>query len=141
MRPAAHAALIYRTRKFDPEVTMVRRLLVVLALLGASSVWFTRGEAAADERAFGRNWGHTYNTHDWERFYHYPYVYYPQNYWGNEYYRSAESLYYRYPQEMRIPVYNKKWHNPYPQGRKTFYGPSPTMGLYHWGHHHILDVF
>jgi hypothetical protein len=141
MRPAAHAALIYRTRQFDPEVTMVRRLVVVLALLGASGVWFTPGEASADERAFGRNWGHTYNTHDWERFYHYPYVYYPQNYWGNEYYRSAESLYYRYPQEMRIPVYNKKWHNPYPQGRKTFYGPSPTMGLYHWGHHHILDVF
>ena len=57
-------------------------------------------------------------TQDWERFYHYPYVYYPQNFWGNEYYRSADSLYYRYPAEMRIPVYNRHWHNEYPSPRK-----------------------
>ena len=31
---------------------------------------------------------------------------------------------------MRIPVYNKKWHNEYPEARK-----------YHWGHHFNLDVF
>ena len=67
---------------------------------------------------------------DWERFYHYPYVYYPQNFWGDDYYKSAESLYYRYPPEMRIPVYNKGWHNYYPEGRK-----------YHMGHHFILDTF
>jgi hypothetical protein len=65
-----------------------------------------------------------------EAFYHYPYVYYPQNFWGNEYYRSADSLYYRYPPEMRIPVYNKRWHNYYPNRR-----------MYHAGHHFILDVF
>ena len=86
--------------------------------------------AQEQQRAFGRVWGNAYGSHDWERFYHYPYVFYPQNYWGNEYYRSSESLYYRYPPEMRVPVYNKQWHNYYPSGRR-----------YHWGHHFMLDVF
>jgi hypothetical protein len=80
-------------------------------------------------RAFGRSWG-SLSPQDWERFYHYPYVYYPHNFWGNGYYRSSDSLYYRYPSEMRIPVYNKKWHNYYPS-------PRP----YHRGHHFVLDVF
>lgn len=80
-------------------------------------------------RAFGRAWGNL-SPQDWERFYHYPYVYYPQNFWGNNYYRSSDSLYYRYPSEMRIPVYNKKWHNYYPS-------PRP----YYRGHHFNLDVF
>ena len=80
--------------------------------------------------AYGRQWVHTYGTQDWQRFYHYPYVFYPQNFWGSEYYRSSESLYYRYPNEMRIPVYNKQWHNYYPSPRR-----------YHWGHHFHLDVF
>ena len=131
---------------------MLRRML--LFSVCAAAAWLAVGteDAQAQDRAFGRNWGHTYNTHDWERFYHYPYVYYPQNYWGNEYYRSSESLYYRYPQEMRIPVYNRTWHNYYMQGMcpnhtgtstlgETRMGPSPTVGRYHWGHHFILDVF
>ena len=74
--------------------------------------------------------GQHLHTQDWERFYHYPYVYYPQNFWGNEYYRSADSLYYRYPAEMRIPVYNRHWHNEYPSPRK-----------YYSGSHFVLDVF
>lgn len=126
--------------------------MLLLTVCAASMMTFAANDAQAQDRAFGRNWGHTYNTHDWERFYHYPYVYYPQNYWGNEYYRSAESLYYRYPQEMRIPVYNRAWHNYYMQGihphhtgtsvlGKTRMGPSPTVGRYHWGHHFIMDVF
>jgi hypothetical protein len=97
--------------------------------------------------AFNRQWVHTYGTQDWERFYHYPYVFYPQNFWGNEYYRSAEHLYYRYPPEMRIPVYNKQWHNYYPEGANwnrylthQYIGP-PTGGRYHLGHHFILDTF
>jgi hypothetical protein len=85
---------------------------------------------AEAQRAYGRAWGYTYKTQDWERFYHYPYVYYPQNFWGSEYYRSADSLYYRYPPEMRIPVYNRQWQNYYPQDRK-----------YYQGHHFNLDVF
>jgi len=129
---------------------MFRRLLLFAVCAGAAALAFAE-DAQAQDRAFGRRWGHTYNTHDWERFYHYPFVYYPQNYWGNEYYRSAESLYYRYPQEMRVPVYNRAWHNYYPTGGPhdtrhtvlghTHYGPSPTVGRYHWGHHFILDVF
>jgi hypothetical protein len=84
----------------------------------------------ADQRAYNRVWGGAYGNRDWERFYHYPYVFYPQNFWGHEYYRSSEDLYYRYPPEMRIPVYNKKWHNYYPSER-----------IYHSGHHFMLDVF
>jgi hypothetical protein len=103
----------------------------------------------AGTMAYGRQWVHTYGTQDWERFYHYPYVFYPQNFWGSEYYRSAESLYYRYPPEMRIPVYNKQWHNYYPEaanwdrymgGVFQHVGP-PTGGRYHMGHHFILDTF
>src|SRR4030067_861731 len=75
-------------------------------------------EDAWAQQAYGRNWGRTYNTRDWERFYHYPYVYYPQNFWGSEYYRSSEDLYYRYPPEMRIPVYHKQWQSFYPTHRK-----------------------
>ena len=85
---------------------------------------------SADAGAYGRQWGRSYNTQEWERFYHYPYTYYPQNYWSADYYKSSESLYYRYPQEMRIPVYNRAWQNEYPQARR-----------YHYGHHFQLDVF
>jgi hypothetical protein len=65
--------------------------------------------------------------HDWHRFYYYPYVYYPANFQRPQQYNS---LYYRYPAERRIPVYNSDWHNFYPQERP-----------YYRGHHFILDVF
>ena len=108
---------------------MFRR--TVLALLGAVVVTVgLSGSAGADERAFSRNWGGAYQMRDWERFYHYPYVWYPQNFYGSEYYRSSEDLYYRYPAEMRVPVYNKQWQNFYPEARR-----------YHQGHQFILDVF
>lgn len=104
---------------------------LILALACALTIWLLGAtKEASAQQGFGRVWGRQYSMRDWERFYHYPYVYYPQNFWGNEYYRSAEDLYYRYPQEMRIPVYNKKWHNYYPQARR-----------YHQGHHFILDTF
>ena len=109
---------------------MARR--AIWSLLGVTIVCLVLSatSAFAEDCAFGRVWGGAYTNRDWERFYHYPYVFYPQNFWGNEYYRSSENLYYRYPPEMRIPVYNKKWHNFYPTGQ-----------LYHSGHHFILDVF
>ncbi|PHS17684.1 MAG: calmodulin-binding protein [Blastopirellula sp.] len=103
---------------------------IVFGLVCATILLTASVDAQAGERAYGRTWGGTYGNHDWERFYHYPYVYYPQNFRGAEYYRSSDSLYHRYPQEMRIPVYNKQWQNYYPNGR-----------LYHSGHHFILDVF
>ncbi|HJT33060.1 MAG TPA: calmodulin-binding protein [Pirellulales bacterium] len=108
---------------------MTRR--VVLALCCAASIWAASSASEARaQQAFGRQWGHSYNTQDWQRFYHYPYVFYPQNFWSADYYRSSESLYYRYPPEMRIPVYNRNWHNYYPQNRR-----------YHYGHQFILDTF
>lgn len=106
-------------------VRLIAALLFVCFIGGSFGSHHARAE-----RAYGRAWGYTYKTQDWERFYHYPYVYYPQNFWGSEYYRSADSLYYRYPPEMRIPVYNRQWQNYYPQDRK-----------YHHGHHFNLDVF
>jgi hypothetical protein len=109
--------------------SMIRRTLLALAAATALSAVFSAGEAQAQE-AFGRQWSSSYSTQDWNRFYHYPYVFYPQNYWSADYYRSAESLYFRYPPEMRVPVYNNKWQNYYPQERR-----------YHWGSHFMTDVF
>jgi hypothetical protein len=65
---------------------------------------------------------------DWKRFFYYPYLYYPQNFKRDQ--GSYDHMYYRYPQERRVPVYNKDWYNFYPTARP-----------YHRGHHFILDVF
>jgi hypothetical protein len=110
--------------------TFMLRKILFAACIGVGCAAFGAADTAQAQQAYGQNWGGTYTTQDWNRFYHYPYVYYPQNYWGSEYYRSADSLYYRYPPEMRIPVYNRKWHNYYPNRRK-----------FHSGHHFVLDVF
>ncbi len=108
---------------------MIRRS--IFALFCAVAVGSAcSAKLAHAEEAYGRQWSGSYSTQDWERFYHYPYVYYPQNFYGNDYYRSAEDLYYRYPQEMRIPVYNKQWMNYYPSDRR-----------YYSGSHFNLDVF
>jgi hypothetical protein len=102
-----------------------------LALVAAVGLTATLCQSEAQaQQAYGLTWGRTYNTQDWNRFYHYPYVYYPQNFYSSQYYKSADDLYYRYPQEMRVPIYNKAWHNMYPEG-----------ALYHSGHHFILDQF
>ena len=107
---------------------MIRRVtfcfVAVAAFVAATS---SRCEA---QQAFGQSWGTSRPVYDWDRFYHYPYVYYPQNFWSDQYYRSSGSMYYRYVPEMRIPVYNKRWYNYY-----------PTCRLYHSGHHFNLDVF
>ena len=108
---------------------MARRILFAMCLLTLLTAW-AQGDRAEAQQAYGRQWAGSYTTADWNRFYHYPYVYYPQNFWGSEYYRSAASLYHRYPSEMRIPVYNARWHNYYPNRRK-----------YQSGHHFVLDVF
>jgi hypothetical protein len=86
--------------------------------------------AAAYGANFANTWGAAPYPRDCNRFYHYPYVYYPQNFYGSEYYKSSDSMYYRYPAEMQIPVYNRHWHNYYPSQRR-----------YHWGHHFLTDVF
>ena len=108
---------------------MARRILAALLCACVFQVVVGASPAHAQE-AYGRQWAYTYSIQDWDRFYHYPYVYYPQNFWGSEYYRSADSLYYRYPPEMRIPVYNRHWFSDYPT-------PRP----YYKGAHFVLDIF
>ncbi len=108
---------------------MIHRITLMMAMAFAM-LWVVSAKEAQAQNAYGRAWGNTRTTQDWNRFYHYPYVKYPQNYYGNEYFRSADSLYHRYPAEMRTPVYNRHWHNYYPNNRK-----------FHSGHHFILDVF
>lgn len=108
---------------------MIRRTMLVLLVAAALTALISVGDAQA-EQAYGRQWGRTYSTQDWNRLYHYPYVYYPQNFWGPDYYKSADDLYYRYPTEMRIPVYNLQWQNMYPKGDR-----------YYQGHHMRMDIF
>jgi hypothetical protein len=107
---------------------MIRR--VTLMLVAVAAIMAAASSRCEAQQAYGQSWGTSRPTYDWDRFYHYPYVYYPQNFWGDQYFRSSDSLYYRYPPEMRIPVYNQRWHNYYPSCR-----------LYHRGHHFNLDVF
>lgn len=100
---------------------MLRRLVpATLVLLAALTVTLTLQPREA--RAQGRG-----QPTDWHRFYYYPYVYYSHNFQGP---REFDHLYYRYPPDRRIPVYNKSWHNFYPSERP-----------YYMGHHFILDVF
>ncbi len=117
-----------RVRSLFEGVHMIRRTILVL-LCAAALVAIAASDAQA-QQAYGRQWGRTYSAQDWDRFYHYPYVYYPQNFWSADYFRSSEDLYYRYPPEMQIPVYNKGWQNYYPQAHK-----------YYSGHHFQLDIF
>ena len=96
--------------------TIVAGLVVMVALVTASAL--TPSEA----RAAGRG-----QPTDWNRFYYYPYIYYPHNFQRLETY---DSLYHRYPPNRRIPVYNTGWYNAYPTARP-----------YHKGNHFKLDVF
>lgn len=97
---------------------------------GAVAVQPQTQAAQAYAPAYNESWGKNYSTQDWNRFYHYPYIYYPQNFYPAEYYRSADNMYYRYPKEMRIPIYDKKNYNYYAE-------PKP----YHDGFHYIMDIF
>ena len=92
--------------------------LLVVALV-ALSAWIAGNRTAQAE---GRG-----QPYDWSRFYYYPYVYYPPNFQRPTQY---DHLYYRYPQERRIPMYRTDWYNAYPSERP-----------YHKGHHFLLDVF
>ena len=112
------------------------RHLAAGGLFALALLCFTAADAAAQPpagagaQAYGYQWGNSYNAQDWNRLYHYPYVWYPQNFYQDGYMQSANDLYHRYPQEMRTPVYNRAWHNEYPTSRR-----------YHHGHHFNLDVF
>jgi hypothetical protein len=113
---------------------MTRHLFAAGAALALALLAVSRDAAAQPpspgQQAYGYQWGYSYNTHDWNRLYHYPYVWYAQNFYADGYMQSANDLYHRYPQEMRVPVYNRAWQNYYPKSRR-----------YHQGHHFNLDVF
>jgi hypothetical protein len=113
----------------------MRSRLVVAVAVSAACLALAAVNAAAQsptvgQQAYGYQWGNSYGTQDWNRLYHYPYVWYPHNFYQDGYMQSANDLYHRYPQEMRVPVYNRQWQNYYPKTRR-----------YHQGHHFHLDVF
>ncbi len=114
----------------SPGVTTASGTQAELASYGQNYASASPTGGTPQAMAFGQSWGGAASNRDNARFLHYPYVFYPQNFRGSEYYRSSDSLYHRYPPEMQIPVYNKQWHNYYPSSRR-----------YHSGHHFILDVF
>jgi hypothetical protein len=95
----------------------MRRAFLAMLVMGAAVVAGSQSAQAAGEG----------QPSDWNRFYNYPYVYYPHNFQAPAEYNS---LYNRYPQARQIPVYNKSWYN--------FY---PTKKPYYMGHHMTLDVF
>ena len=100
---------------------MLRRTVVMAIMVLATTVASTE-TTPREVKAAGRG-----QPSDWNRFYHYPYVYYPHNFQRQQ--GSFDHLYYRYPPNRRIPVYNTNWHNYY-----------PSLRPYHKGHHFILDV-
>ena len=96
--------------------SLLSGLVFLTILVAASTATPSTAEAA------GRG-----QPSDWQRFYYYPYVYYPQNFGPLQEY---DNLYYRYPAERQIPVYNSDWYNFYPSEKP-----------YYRGHHFYLDVF
>lgn len=108
---------------------MKYKLLGVLALFGLFLLIETDTVSAQAPSRRQANY-RRYDAQDWGRFFHYPYVYYPQNFSSMENYRSADSLYYRYSRPMQVPTYNPYWQNYYPVPRR-----------YHEGGHFVLDVF
>jgi hypothetical protein len=101
---------------------MVRKAFLVAALALVAGLASTNETQAQQPQAYGQAWGGAASNRDYQRFNHYPYVYYPQNFYGSEYYKSSDSLYHRYPAEMQIPVYNRKWYNYYPT-KQRYLGP------------------
>ena len=96
---------------------LIQGLLIVAAIVTGSLITHTDAQAA------GRG-----QPTDWQRFYYYPYVYYPQNF--RQLPESYDHMSYPSPVEKQIPVYRQDWHNFYPSDRP-----------YHSGHHFTLDVF
>jgi hypothetical protein len=100
---------------------MIRTAVVAAVLVLSATSWFAHSCGRVEAAPPGQ-------PTDWQRFYYYPYVYYPHNF--QQYPESYDHLYYRYPVQKQIPVYNADWHNFYLM-------PRP----YHSGYHYALDVF
>ena len=103
------------------------RLLMIAVLLAFLA--FSWNDRVAAQLPVGAKPAANYNAQNWERFFHYPYVYYNQNFRPLDNYRSTDDLYYRYRRDMQVPVYNPYWQNFYPVPRR-----------YHQGTHFVLDI-
>ena len=103
-----------------------RFFFFALLLAFAAALWC---EKVSAQQPLGVRPSANYNAQSWERFFHYPYVYYRQNFRPIENYRSTDDLYYRYRRDMQVPVYNPYWQNYYPVPRR-----------YHQGTHFVLDI-
>ncbi|MGI5832450.1 MAG: calmodulin-binding protein [Thermoguttaceae bacterium] len=104
----------------------IRYLITVFLLAFAATLWC---EKASAQQPLGVRASANYNAQNWGRFFHYPYVYYPQNFRPIDNYRSTDDLYYRYRPDMQVPTYNPYWQNYYPNPRR-----------YHRGAHFVLDI-
>ena len=96
---------------------MLKRVLLFVIIAAVAAVAFPDRAAASPPG----------QPSDWQRFYYYPYIYYPHSFQKPQ---VNDHLYYRYQPSQRIPVYNRNWYNFYPSEKP-----------YHSGHHFILDVF
>ena len=131
-----------KTFKFNGNDGRYRECIVVISYSGGSIMFrcisfavlcslclFLFSGSVSAQQAYGQQWA-TSHAQDWQRFYHYPYVYYPHNFNSPEQQQSGPNLYHRYPAEMRVPAYDKTWINFYPSKRR-----------YHRGNHFRLDIF
>ena len=110
--PILTSIAIAKTFRIKPGGSvMVRKALLVAALAIVAGLASSNETQAQQPQAYGQAWGGAASNRDYQRFNHYPYVYYPQNFYGNEYFKSSDSLYY------------------------------PTNQRYHWGHQFLTDVF
>ncbi len=100
-----------------PARSLIGCLIVLMTLVVFSTCSPTQARAANEGQPT-----------DWHRFYYYPYVYYPHNFQRPQ--GSFNHMYYRYPQNRQIPVFNRDWYNFYTDDNQ-----------WHSGHAFILDVF
>jgi len=108
---------------------MFPRTLLALIALAVLALALSPAQAQAQYPG-ARPIARTTNVQEWNQFYHYPYVYYPQNFWSPQYFQSGQDIYNRYPPEMQVPALNRNWQNYYPAPKK-----------YYKGNHFRLDVF
>ena len=66
---------------------MIRRFAIT-AVFAVAAILMAQS-AEAQTHAYGATWGGNNTSGNMERFYHYPYVTYPHNYYGNNYMRSS----------------------------------------------------
>ena len=108
---------------------MIRRTMLGLLLAGLLLAFCSASQAQA-QQAYDRQWGGQLQHPGLEPLLSLPLRHLSAEFLGTRILSQSENLYFRYPPEMRIPVYNKAWHNEYPQPRR-----------YYQGHDFILDVF